>query len=82
MSAHLRHKYVFIRTGILTHVHYKVHTARTSSPLYSATDATENSLDIRGKAITAAFRCTTGHGVHTRVRTTGCRFSAAIPEQP
>lgn len=38
MSAHLRHEYIFIRTGILTHVHYKHLAARTSSPLYSAAD--------------------------------------------
>lgn len=38
MSAHSRHEYIFIRTGILTHVHYKDLAAHTSSPLYSAAD--------------------------------------------
>lgn len=38
MSARLRHEYIFIRTGILTHVHFKDLAAHTSSPLYSAAD--------------------------------------------
>lgn len=76
MSDNLGHEYVFIATGILADVCWKVLAAPTASPLHLKTV-----FFIPGQAISATFRCTTGHGTHACARATGYRSSAAIPEQ-